>query len=85
MSMNKAGRPTSVQGGQKSDHQTFTGNKALQIEEPLIFEVGTVGKSGVDLPDPEPHQSRLGGLERKEIGLPGLTEPEVMRHYVRIS
>ena len=85
MSMNKAGRPTSAQGGQRSDHPTFTGNKALQIEEPLIFEVGTVCKSGVDLPDPEPHDSRLGGLERKSIGLPGLTEPEVMRHYVRIS
>jgi len=85
MSMNKAGRPTSAQGGQRSDHPTFTGNKALQIEEPLIFEVGNVGKSGVDLPDPEPHKPRLGGLERKSIGLPGLTEPEVMRHYVRIS
>ena len=28
---------------------------------------------------------RLGGLERQSIGLPGLTEPEVMRHYVRLS
>lgn len=85
MSMNKAGRPTSAQGGQSSDHPTFTGNKALQIEEPLIFEVGDVGKTGVDFPDPEPHEMRLGGLERQKIGLPGLTEPEVMRHYVRIS
>ena len=31
-------------------------------------------------------KSRLGGLERTaEIGLPGLTEPETMRHYVRLS
>ncbi len=85
MSMNRGGRPTSAQGGQTSDHPTFTGNKALQIEEPLIFEVGDVGKTGVDFEEPEAHETRLGGLERQSIGLPGLTEPEAMRHYVRIS
>ncbi|MEC9016498.1 MAG: aminomethyl-transferring glycine dehydrogenase subunit GcvPB, partial [Pseudomonadota bacterium] len=31
-------------------------------------------------------QSRLGGLERnREIGLPGLSEPETVRHYTRLS
>ena len=65
MSMNRGGRPTSAQGGQVSDHPTYTGNKALQIEEPLIFEVGDVGKSGVDLPEPETHKPRLGSLARK--------------------
>ena len=85
MSMNRGGRPTSAQGGQTSDHPTFTGNKALQIEEPLIFEVGDVGKTGVDFEELEAHETRLGGLERQSIGLPGLTEPEAMRHYVRIS
>ena len=30
--------------------------------------------------------SRLGGLERnREIGLPGLSEPEAVRHYTRLS
>ncbi len=29
---------------------TFTGNKALQIEEPLIFEMGQAGRRAVDLP-----------------------------------
>ena len=30
--------------------------------------------------------NRLGGLERSEpIGLPGLSEPEAIRHYVRLS
>ena len=85
MSMNKSGRPTSARGGGTTDSPTFTGNKALQIEEPLIFEVGDVSKSGVDLDEPEKHESRLGGLERNNIGLPGLAEPEVMRHYVRLS
>nr|HMS19789.1 aminomethyl-transferring glycine dehydrogenase subunit GcvPB [Sphingorhabdus sp.] len=37
--------------------------------------------------DPAPKvQSRLGGLERnREIGLPGLSEPETVRHYTRLS
>ena len=85
MSMNRGGRPTSAAGSSNIGHPTFTGNKALQIEEPLIFEVGNTGKTGVDLPEPDGEEDRLGGLERKEIGLPGLTEPEVMRHYVRLS
>ncbi|MFQ5626639.1 MAG: aminomethyl-transferring glycine dehydrogenase subunit GcvPB, partial [Methyloligellaceae bacterium] len=83
MSMNRGGRPTSAQGGQSGDHPTFTGNKALQIEELLLFEVGELSKTGVDLAEPEAHDTRLGGLERTAIGLPGLSEPEAMRHYVR--
>ena len=32
--------------------QTFTGNRALSIEEPLIFEIGSPETSGVDFEDP---------------------------------
>jgi glycine dehydrogenase subunit 2 len=65
---------------------TFTGNRGLQIEEPLLFEQDSPGHCGVDLPEPPPHQSRLGGLERKSpIGLPGLSEPQIVRHYTRLS
>lgn len=65
---------------------TQTGNKALQIEEPLIFEMGEKGRSAVDLPDLPKHQEHLGGLRRqKEIGLPGLSEPQVVRHYTILS
>jgi len=66
--------------------RTFSGNAGLQIEEPLLFEIGRGQISGVDLPEPPGNASRLGGLERqKEIGLPGMTEPQAMRHYVRLS
>ena len=99
--------------------KTFTGNRALQIEESLIFEIGSTETSGVDFEDPltpalSPRgegvdsaeansgvpapqgerdrvrgdfaSNRLGGLERTEaIGLPGLSEPEAIRHYVRLS
>ncbi len=65
---------------------TFSGNRGLQIEEPLIFEQGEEGRAGVDLPEPPAIRSRLGGLDRKgAIGLPGLSEPQVMRHYTRLS
>lgn len=91
--MNSQGRPTKLEMVETEGHTpktTFTGNKGLNIEEPLLFEVGDVEKSGVDLPEPEPEpahrQSRLGNVKRKDrIGLRGLSEPEVMRHYVRLS
>ncbi len=86
MSMNNQGRPTSSGEAGTGIHSTFTGNKALMIEEALIFEIGTTETTGVDFAEPAPVVSRLGGLERQNIiGLPGLSEPETMRHYVRLS
>ena len=87
MSMNRQGRP-SAPGDAGSDgvQSTFTGNRGLEMEEGLIFEIGTTTGTGVDFDEPDAFTSRLGGLERKtEIGLPGLSEPEAMRHYVRLS
>ncbi len=55
-------------------------------EEPLIFERSADGRSGVDLPAPPPHAPRLGQLKpRADIGLPNLSEPEMVRHYTRLS
>ncbi|HTQ32794.1 MAG TPA: aminomethyl-transferring glycine dehydrogenase subunit GcvPB [Stellaceae bacterium] len=72
--------------GATGDTETLTGNRGLQIEEKLIFEQDSPGHCGVDLPAPLPHRSRLAGLERKEpIGLPGLSEPQVVRHFTRLS
>lgn len=66
--------------------ETITGNRGLQQEEPLIFEQDSPGKTGVDLPEPQPIKDRLGGIARQgRIGLPGLSEPEVVRHYLRLS
>ena len=65
---------------------TFTGNRGLQIEEPLIFELGQPDRCGVDLPEPSRTKDRLNGLRRAgEIGLPGLSEPQVVQHYTRLS
>jgi glycine dehydrogenase subunit 2 len=66
--------------------ETFSGNRGLDQEEPPIFEIGRAETTGVDIEEPAPFASRLGALERKRpIGLPGLSEPEAMRHYVRLS
>ncbi len=61
-------------------------NRGLEIEELLLFEQDAAGRSGVDLPEPPAHADRLGGLRRQgAIGLPGLSEPQVVRHYTRLS
>ena len=70
----------------RSDTDTFTGNKALQIEEALLFEIGRTDTTGVDIEMPAETESRLGDLARTApIGLPGLSEPETLRHYLRLS
>ena len=72
--------------GAAENMPTMTGNLGLQLEEPLIFEQGEDGRTGVDLPDVPKVESKLGGLARKgAIGLPGLSEPQVVRHYTRLS
>ncbi len=88
MSMNNTGRPSSPNTTDINAevNPTFTGNKALQINEPLLYEVGSPTQTGVDIATPRKAASRLGGLERAEpIGLYGLSEPETMRHFVRLS
>jgi glycine dehydrogenase subunit 2 len=72
--------------GQPDPAETISGNRGLQIEEKLIFEQDSPGRCGVDLPEPPPVRLRLNGLERRRpIGLPGLSEPQVVRHYTRLS
>lgn len=86
MSMNRQGRPTDPGNVAASAAPTFSGHRGLDHEEPLIFERGRGDKTGVDLVNPKDVTSRLGGLARSDaIGLPGLAEPEAIRHYVRLS
>ncbi len=67
--------------------ETYTGNRALQLEEALLFELGSPDRSGVDFDDmPEFDGSLLGPNSRKaRLELPGLSEPETVRHYTRLS
>jgi len=87
--MNRQGRPTAPgtqSAGLGAGIVTHTGHRGLDHEEPVIFEQGALGRTGVDFPDPGNFEDRLGGLKRTgEIGLPGLSEPQVIRHFVRLS
>ena len=66
--------------------ETTSGNRGLLQAEPLIFETGHATGTGVDLPAPKGVADKLGGLGRKAaLDLPGLSEPETMRHFVRLS
>ncbi len=86
MAMNNQGRPTHTAPRQVDVFETFTGHRALVQEEELIFERGRPGKIGVDLAQPKNRADRLGGQARRgAIGLPDLSEPEVVRHFVRLS
>src|SRR5471032_3182057 len=85
MSMNNQGRPSDAGEAFPASIATISGDRGLDHEEGLIFELGH-GAVGVDLPDVKVSDDRLGGARRKAaIGLPGLSEPEVIRHYVRLS
>jgi len=87
MPMNTQGRPSRpVHAPDPGAYDSFSGSKGLQQAEPLIFERGEVTLTGVDFPEPKGLLTRLGGLERDgSLDLPGLSEPETMRHYVRLS
>jgi glycine dehydrogenase subunit 2 len=79
---------------------TFTGNRGLMLEEALLFEIGATDQTGVDLGEPAmaprsggPHEHAMDGVHHetyklrrsRPIGLPGLSEPETVRHYTRLS
>ena len=84
--LNRQGRPTAAGEAEAREAETFSGNRGLAIEEPLIFEIGRTDTTGVDLAEPGKFSARLGKLVRTEpLGLPGLSEPEAMRHFVRLS
>ena len=84
--LNRAGwRPEMNAAGGADDNVTFTGNRALMLEEPLIFEIGSTDTTGVDFDEQAP-AADLGSLMRSApIGLPGLSESETVRHYTRLS
>jgi glycine dehydrogenase subunit 2 len=114
VTVNPSGWRPSAPATAQGEAVTVTGNRALMLEEPLLFEIGRSDQTGVDFPpppsgevarsagggtadgtapsagsagtSPEGGGSRLAGLARSApINLPGLTEPEAVRHYTRLS
>ena len=66
---------------------TNSGDRALMLEEALIFELREPGTTGVDFDDAggEPLAGLGKFLRREQAALPGLSEPETVRHYTRLS
>ena len=84
MTMSNVGRPTRPET--VSAEAAAPAGRGLLQNEALIFELGGWEKTGVDLPPAELDAGDLGELARAApIGLPGLSEPEALRHYVRLS
>ncbi|NIJ06985.1 glycine dehydrogenase subunit 2 [Sphingomonas vulcanisoli] len=87
MTINPSGwRPEQGVANDTGRAPTFTGNRALMLEEPLIFEIGSTTTTGVDFGEAPSGANRLGGLDRTApIGCYGLSEPETVRHFTRLS
>jgi glycine dehydrogenase subunit 2 len=60
-------------------------NRGLNYDENLLWEKTQSDHPGVDLPAPKNIKLRTGAPARDKIGLPQVTEPEVVRHFVRLS
>lgn len=60
-------------------------NRGLHYAESLLWEKQRTDTPGVDLPQPEGLALRTGSKARDSIGLPQVSEPEALRHFVRMS
>ncbi len=87
MTINPSGwRPSVPSDVNGNTPATTTGNRALMLEEALLFEIGSRDQTGVDFaPVGNAGTDRLAGLTRSSLDLPGLSEPETVRHYTRLS
>ena len=64
----------------------FPGDSGLVFNEPLLWERGKRGRSGMSLPRRDVDSSPLDeGLTGEGPDFPGLSEIDVVRHYTRLS
>ena len=84
---NASGWRPEMGSAEVSAQVTASGDRALMLEEPLIFELGRPGTCGVDIDDAalEPLPALNRHLRKAAPALPGLSEPETVRHYTRLS
>ncbi|MFH1727265.1 MAG: aminomethyl-transferring glycine dehydrogenase subunit GcvPB [Pseudomonadota bacterium] len=62
-------------------------NKTICHDEPLIFEIGNKEKESFFVPDSSEIKAEdlPKELQRENIDLPNLSEPEIARHFTRLS
>ena len=65
MTVNPSGWRPSTPANEQGEAHTVTGNRALMLEEPLIFEIGRIEQTGVDFdqltPPPQGEVARSAG------------------------
>ena len=67
-------------------NMTFTPEKiGLNHETELLIKQSRPGACGVDLPPVVEFSLKTGQQKRQQIGLPEVNEPQVIRHFVRLS
>lgn len=59
--------------------------RGLNYETKLLWEYERTDDPAVDFEEPSSFKNRTGVDERKELGLPQVKEPTVVRHFVRLS
>jgi len=60
VSVNPSGWRPAAPSGEQAETRTITGNRALMLEEPLLFEIGDTETTGVDFDVSPPLQGRGG-------------------------
>jgi glycine dehydrogenase subunit 2 len=58
-----------------------------QVVEPLIFELGSPGRRGTSMPELDVPEAELPNdmLRQQDLGLPEVSEIDVVRHFMRLS
>ena len=84
---NASGWRPEMGSAEQAEFKTASGDRALMLEEPLIFELAGPGGTGVDIDAPSvpPLAAMARYLRKDPAALPGLSEPEAVRHYTRLS
>lgn len=54
-------------------------------DTPLLYAQSTPGLCGVDLPETSPAPVRTGVPSRDDLDLPEVSEPQIIRHFTRLS
>ena len=85
--VNASGWRPEMGSAEAAGQVTASGDRALMLEEALIFELGRPDTYGVDIDEAgvEPVAGLAKFLRADVPALPGLSEPETVRHYTRLS
>lgn len=70
---------------EESIKTTANENRGLHFEEPLIFELDAFDRTGIDIEPCDFDDDLIKEFARTDLELPGLSEPETVRHYTRLS